>query len=94
MPTKIRSNLYLDSQLKQSAKEIFKSYGLSLSDGVNLLLKQAIDKNTIVFDNDISIEQISVDDPDYKLLKATAKDDTVSLDDFLKLWSFKLEPPL
>lgn len=41
---KVRSNVYLDINLKQNAKEMFKEYGLSLSDGINFLLKQATDK--------------------------------------------------
>lgn len=35
MTQKVRSNVYLDTELKESAREIFKKYGLSLSDGIN-----------------------------------------------------------
>jgi len=41
---KIRTNVYLDKNFKDQAKEFFKSYGLSLSDGLNLLLKKTLDK--------------------------------------------------
>jgi len=65
--TKTRSNVYLDIKLKESAKEMFKKYGLSLSDGINFLLKQATDKNTPILNLDI--ESIYPDDPDYKLMQ-------------------------
>ena len=38
---KVRSNIYLDSNLKEEAQKLFKEYGLSLSDGINFLLKKA-----------------------------------------------------
>jgi len=66
---KIRSNVYLDVDLKSQAKEIFKSYGLSFSDGINLLLKQATDKNSPILISDLDIEPIAHDDPDYKLIQ-------------------------
>lgn len=31
-PTKIRTNVYLDAEIKKQAKEVFKKYGVSLSD--------------------------------------------------------------
>jgi len=65
--TKTRSNIYLDTELKENAKEIFKKYGLSLSDGINFLLKQVTNKNIPMFDLDI--EPIYPDDPDYKLMQ-------------------------
>lgn len=68
---KIRSNVYLDSELKETAREMFKKYGLSLSDGINFLLKQATDKKTPIFDLDI--EQISPSDSDYKLMEEARK---------------------
>jgi len=65
--TKTRSNIYLDTELKENAKEIFKKYGLSLSDGINFLLKQVTNNNIPIFDLDI--EPIYPDDPDYKLMQ-------------------------
>jgi antitoxin component of RelBE/YafQ-DinJ toxin-antitoxin module len=32
---KIRTNVYLDKQLKEEAKKLFKEYGMSFSDGLN-----------------------------------------------------------
>lgn len=80
---KVRSNIYLDAKLKKSAKELFKSYGLSLSDGINFLLKQATDKKSPIFGLDI--EPVYPDDPDYKLMEEARKGDTISLDEFMKL---------
>lgn len=68
---KVRSNVYLDTELKENARELFKKYGLSLSDGINFLLKQATDKKTPMFDLDI--EPIYTNDPDYKLMEEARK---------------------
>jgi antitoxin component of RelBE/YafQ-DinJ toxin-antitoxin module len=82
---KIRSNVYLDVDLKAQAKEIFKSYGLSFSDGLNLLLKQATDKKSPILISDLDIEPVYSDDPDYKSMQEARKGDTISLDEFMKL---------
>jgi antitoxin component of RelBE/YafQ-DinJ toxin-antitoxin module len=66
---KVRSNVYLDATLKENAKEMFKVYGLSFSDGLNLLLKQATDKQSPILINNLDIKPIYPDDPDYKLMK-------------------------
>ena len=83
---KVRSNVYLDVSLKQSAKEMFKAYGLSFSDGLNLLLKQATDKRSPILISDLDIEPVYPDDPDYKLIQDVKNEDTISLDEFMKLW--------
>ena len=87
MTQKVRSNVYLDTELKESAREMFKSYGLSLSDGINFLLKQATEKKTPILD--LNIEQISPNDPDYKLIEEARKkrangEKIHSLDDVMK----------
>jgi len=64
---KIRTNVYLDKNLKDQAKEFFKSYGLSLSDGLNFLLKKTLDKKDLDFD--MKIEPILSEDPDYEIAK-------------------------
>ena len=74
MTQKIRSNVYLDTELKESAREIFKTYGLSLSDGINFLLKQATEKKTPILD--LNIEQINPNELDYKLIKEARKNRT------------------
>jgi len=65
--TKVRTNIYLDKDLKEQAKEFFKSYGLSLSDGLNFLLKKTLEKKEL--DLDMEIEPILPEDPDYKIAK-------------------------
>jgi len=87
MTQKIRSNVYLDTELKESAREMFKNYGLSLSDGINFLLKQATDKKSPILD--LNIEQISPNDPDYKLVEEARKnrangEKIYSLDEVMK----------
>jgi len=39
---KSRTNIYLDTNLKEKAKEIYKHYGLSLSEAVNMFLAQSV----------------------------------------------------
>ena len=39
---KIRTNVYLDSEMKEQAKNIFKRYGVSLSDAINMFLTQSV----------------------------------------------------
>jgi antitoxin component of RelBE/YafQ-DinJ toxin-antitoxin module len=65
----VRSNVYLDVSLEQNAKEIFKNYGLNFSDGLNLLLQQAINKQSPFLIDDLDIEPVYPDDPDYKLIQ-------------------------
>ena len=65
--TKVRTNVYLDKNLKDQAKDFFKQYGLSLSDGLNLLLKKTLNKRKL--DLDTEIEPILPEEPDYKIAK-------------------------
>jgi len=46
---KERSNLYLNSDVKKKAMEIFSHYGLSLSDAVNIFLTQVVLEKGIPF---------------------------------------------
>jgi len=46
---KERSNLYLNSDVKEKAKEILSCYGLSLSDAVNIFLTQVVLEKGIPF---------------------------------------------
>ena len=61
---KVRSNVYLDVSLKQSAKEIFKGYGLSFSDGLNLLLKKDKYKRIQFLITNLDIEHVYQDEQD------------------------------
>jgi len=54
MPTsansnKIRTNMYLNKTVKNQAQQIFKEYGISLSDAVNMFLRQSVYENGIPF---------------------------------------------
>ena len=57
---KSRTNIYLDVQLKERAKEIYKQYGLSLSQAVNMFLAQSVFERGLPFDakipNDETLE--------------------------------------
>ena len=82
---KVRTNVYLDKTLKDQAKEFFKQYGLSLSDGLNFLLKKTLDKRELELD--MQIEPVLPRDPDYELLQKARKhfqehpEDYVTLDE-------------
>ncbi len=80
--SKIRSNVYLDVELKESAKKLFKSYGLSLSDGLNILLRKATKEEFEPFP--FEIEPIYPNDPDYKLVEQTRSEKRYSLDEVMK----------
>ena len=80
---KVRTNVYLDKNLKQQAKEFFKQYGLSLSDGLNFLLKKTLDKKEL--DLDMQIEPILPGDPDYELLKKARKNFKEHPEDYVTL---------
>ena len=67
--TKVRSNLYLDKELKEKAKEIFKEYGLSLSDGINMLLNRVVTNREFIVPKEIDIEPVYEDDPGYEIVK-------------------------
>ena len=84
--TKIRSNVYLDKELKEKAKEIFKEYWLSLSDGINMLLNRVVKNKDLLIPKELDIEPIYKNDPDYKIVEKTRGEETISLEEFMKLW--------
>ena len=57
---KTRTNVYLDTKLKEQAKEIYKHYGLSLSEAVNIFLAQSVFNRGLPFEvkipNDETLE--------------------------------------
>ena len=57
---KSRTNVYLDTNLKEQAKEIYQNYGLSLSQAVNMFLAQSVFSRGLPFDvkipNDITLQ--------------------------------------
>ena len=60
--SKVRTNVYLDSDMKKQAKSIFKKYGLSLSDAINMFLTQSVMERGLPFEmklpNDETIKAI------------------------------------
>lgn len=46
---KIRTNVYLDADLKKKAQAIFKTYGMGLSDAFNIFLSQSVMEKGIPF---------------------------------------------
>ena len=46
---KVRTNVYLDSTMKAKAKEIYKQYGMGLSDAFNIFLSQSVMEKGIPF---------------------------------------------
>jgi DNA-damage-inducible protein J len=46
---KIRTNVYLDSVIKDKAQEVFKQYGMGLSDAFNIFLAQTVLERGIPF---------------------------------------------
>ena len=59
---KIRTNVYLDATTKKKAQEIFKQYGLGLSEAFNIFLTQSVLQRGIPFEikipNDETLEAI------------------------------------
>ena len=47
---KIRTNVYLDADIKKKAQEIFKQYGMGLSDAFNIFLAQSVMQKGIPFE--------------------------------------------
>ncbi len=58
MSAKVRTNVYLDRELKEKAKKVFKAYGLSLSDAFNLFLAKVVKKNELPLEEIIPEETL------------------------------------
>ncbi|MCD6654605.1 MAG: type II toxin-antitoxin system RelB/DinJ family antitoxin [Sulfurovum sp.] len=54
---KVRTNVYLDAEMKEKAKEIFKEYGMGLSDAFNIFLSQTVMERGIPFEVKIPNKQ-------------------------------------
>ena len=48
--SKVRTNVYLDATMKEEAKKIFKRYGVSLSDAINIFLTQSVMERGLPFE--------------------------------------------
>ena len=54
---KVRTNVYLDSDMKEQAKSIFKKYGVSLSDAINMFLTQSVMERGLPFEMKLPNEE-------------------------------------
>ena len=79
--SKVRTNVYLDSDMKEQAKQIFKKYGVSLSDAINMFLTQSVMERGLPFEmklpNDETIKAIED-------ARAGVNADTLTLDELEK----------
>ena len=57
MTAKVRTNVYLDAEMKKKAQEIFKVYGMGLSDAFNMFLSQSVLERGIPFEVKIPNEE-------------------------------------
>jgi len=78
---KSRTNIYLDVNIKNQAKEIFNQYGLSLSQAVNIFLTQSVLNRGIPFNvkipNDETLQAM-------KDVESGENYEDVTLEDFKK----------
>jgi len=54
---KVRTNVYLDAEIKAKAQEIFKQYGIGLSDAFNIFLAQSVLERGLPFEVKIPNEE-------------------------------------
>ena len=75
---KTRTNVYLDTKTKEKAKEIFKHYGIGLSDAFNIFLTQSVLERGIPFDikipNDTTIKAIRESKSNKNMTKISIED--------------------
>ena len=76
----VTKNIQLDDTILETSMKLFQQYGLNLSEGINILLQKIINKPEL-----LDIEEISKEEEDYKLLSQTRGEETISLDEFMKL---------
>lgn len=78
---KTRTNVYLDTAMKKKAQEIFKQYGMGLSDAFNIFLSQAVMEKGIPFQIKIPNDETAKAIKDAREGKNMTK---ISLDDLKK----------
>ncbi len=54
---KVRTNVYLDAEIKAKAQEIFKQYGMGLSEALNIFLAQSVLEKGLPFEVKIPNEE-------------------------------------
>jgi len=50
MSNKVRTNIYIDEQIKREAKKLFEKYNISLSDAINIFLSQSVHEQGLPFE--------------------------------------------
>ncbi|AXX92219.1 type II toxin-antitoxin system antitoxin, RelB/DinJ family [Malaciobacter molluscorum LMG 25693] len=78
---KKRTNVYLDADTKMKAQEIFKQYGLGLSEAFNIFLTQSVLERGIPFEIKIPNEETAKAIKDARSNKNMSK---IDLDDLKK----------
>ena len=78
---KTRTNVYLDTEMKKKAQEIFKQYGMGLSDAFNIFLAQSVMQRGIPFEIKIPNEETAQVIKEARVGKNMTK---VSLDELKK----------
>ncbi|RYA23768.1 type II toxin-antitoxin system RelB/DinJ family antitoxin [Malaciobacter halophilus] len=76
---KKRTNVYLDADTKTKAQEIFKQYGLGLSDAFNIFLTQSVLEKGIPFEIKIPNEETAKTIKDARANKNMSKVDLSDL---------------
>ena len=75
---KVRTNVYLDATTKQKAQEIFKQYGLGLSEAFDIFLTQCVLEQGIPFEieipNDITLKVIKDSKRNKNMIKVNLED--------------------
>ena len=78
---KVRTNVYLDASMKEKAQEIFKTYGMGLSDAFNMFLSQSVLERGIPFQvkipNDVTLQAMQDVEDDKNM-------EEISLDQLVK----------
>ena len=89
--TVIQEKIYIDNEIKEKAKSLFQKYNLTLNEAINLFLSKTVEEKNLPFilnktDNELKIETIDSNDPDYKLVEKTRGEETISLKEFMSIW--------
>lgn len=85
--TVAQEKIYIDNEIKEKAKSLFKKYNLTLNEAINLFLSKTVEKKDLPFeiDNELDIEIVDNNDPDYKLVEKTRGEETISLEEFMSI---------
>ncbi|MEA1913836.1 MAG: type II toxin-antitoxin system RelB/DinJ family antitoxin [Campylobacterota bacterium] len=81
---KVRTNVYLDANMKNKAQELFKTYGMGLSDAFNMFLSQSVLERGIPFQvkipNDVTLQTMQDIEDDKNLEDVTLNEFVADMD--------------